>query len=97
MDKARGENFIKRFLKRSILLRRAGSQARNTETALDGAALRNTSRFSSAGLRTHDPDDSAFPGMIPVAVGVAAREGGHSPLRGQCRDGSRKERHRLPV
>ena len=36
--------------------------------ALDGDALRNTRRFHSAGLRTHDKSNLAFPGLIPVAL-----------------------------
>src|SRR5690606_33794728 len=72
MARARREDFIRDSSKVDPFEEGRITSA-NTETALDGAALRNTSRFSSAGLRTHDPDDSAFPGMIPVAVEVAAR------------------------
>ena len=44
----------------------------SAEGALDGAALRNTSRFQSAGIRTHDPNDFAFPGSLPVTFEAAA-------------------------
>src|SRR5690606_30438315 len=71
--RARRDSFIRRIPQKIDPFEEGRITSANTETALDGAALRNTSRFSSAGLRTHDPDDSAFPGMVPVAVGIAAR------------------------